>query len=120
MRKLGVKEWLVRVLQATYTNARSRVRVNGTLNEEFVGKVGVHQGSVITPLFIMVLEALLHEFTSHRKYNMLMILCCLQSMEELIKKFKKWKGGMETKELWIIAEIVQTRLDRTRGYQQNL
>ena len=46
-----------------YTNARSRVRVNGSLSEEFSVKVGVHQGSVLSPLlFIMVLEALSIEF----------------------------------------------------------
>ena len=42
MCKLGVEEWLIRVVQALYTNARSCVRVNGTLNEEFVVKVGVY------------------------------------------------------------------------------
>ena len=42
-----------------YTDARSRV--NGTLSEEFVVKVEVHQGSVLSPLlFIMVLEAFPH------------------------------------------------------------
>ena len=38
----------------------------GTFNEEFEVKVGVHQGSVVSPLlFIMVLEMLLHEFRAH-------------------------------------------------------
>ena len=42
-----------------YTNARSGVRVNGQYSEEFVVGVGVHQGSVLSPLlFILVLEAL--------------------------------------------------------------
>ena len=51
--------WLVSIVQAMYTNARSCVRVNGTLSEKFVVKVGVHQGSVVSPLlFIMVLESL--------------------------------------------------------------
>ena len=41
------------------------VRVNGTLIEMFVIKVGVHQESVLSPLlFIMVLESLSHEFVS--------------------------------------------------------
>ena len=58
MRKLGVDEWLVKIVQSMYTNARSRVRVNDSLSEEFSVKVGVHQGSVLSPLlFIMVLEA---------------------------------------------------------------
>ena len=48
-----------------YANARSRVRVGEGYSEEFEVKVGVHQGSVLSPLlFIIVLEALSREFRS--------------------------------------------------------
>ena len=57
MRKLGVDEWLVKIVWSMYTNARSRVRVDDSLSEEFSVKVGVHQGSVLSPLFIMVLRS---------------------------------------------------------------
>ena len=59
LRKLGVEEWIVRLVQGMYANARSRVRVGEGYSEEFEVKVGVHQGSVLSPLlFIIVLEAL--------------------------------------------------------------
>ena len=59
LRKLGVDEWIVRLVQGMYSNARSRVRVGEGYSEEFEVKVGVHQGSVLSPLlFIIVLEAL--------------------------------------------------------------
>ena len=32
---VGVEEWAVRVIQGMYANARSRVRVNGQLSEEW-------------------------------------------------------------------------------------
>ncbi|MCP4491815.1 MAG: hypothetical protein GY820_31590, partial [Gammaproteobacteria bacterium] len=52
MRKLGVEEWLLKVVQSMYQNVRSRVRVNGECSEEFEVKVGVHQGSVLSlPFF---------------------------------------------------------------------
>ena len=55
---LGVEEWIVRLVQRMYANARSRVRVGEGYSEEFEVKVGVHQGSVLSPLlFIIVLEA---------------------------------------------------------------
>ena len=65
LRKLGVEEWIVRLTQGMYANARSRVRVAEGYSEEFEVKVGVHQGSVLSPvLFIIVLEALSREFRS--------------------------------------------------------
>ena len=58
LRKLGVDELIVRLVQGMYSNARSRVRVGEGYSEEFEVKVGVHQGSVLSPLlFIIVLEA---------------------------------------------------------------
>ena len=53
-----------------YANARSRVRVNGQYSEEF--GVGVHQGSVLSPLlFILVLEALSQEFRTGVPWELL-------------------------------------------------
>ena len=50
MRSLGVEEWIVRAVQSMY--AKSRVRVNGQLSEEFPVNVGVHQGSVLSPCLL--------------------------------------------------------------------
>ena len=42
-----------------YDYANSRVRVNGCFNERFEVTIGVHQGSVLSPLFLaIVMEAL--------------------------------------------------------------
>ena len=50
LRKLGVDEWILRLVQGMYSNARSRVRVGEEYSEEFELKVGVHQVSVLNPL----------------------------------------------------------------------
>ena len=39
LRKLGVDEWIVRLVQGMYSNARSRVRVGEGYSEEFEVKV---------------------------------------------------------------------------------
>ena len=48
LRKLGVAEWIVRLVQGMYANAGSHVHVGEGYSEEFEVKVGVHQGSVST------------------------------------------------------------------------
>ena len=40
LRKLGVEEWIVRLVQGMYANARSRVRVGEGFSKEFEVKVG--------------------------------------------------------------------------------
>ena len=65
LRKLGVEGWIVGLVQGMNANARSRVCVGEWYSEAFKAKVGVHQGSVLSPLlFIIVIEALSREFRS--------------------------------------------------------
>ena len=48
------------------------MRVNGQYSEEFGVRVGVHQGSVLSPLlFILVLEALSCEFRTGVPWELL-------------------------------------------------
>ena len=61
LRKRSVEVWLLWLIQSMYENAREPVDCN--LGEEVGVKVGIHQGSCLSPLlFITVLEAPLQEF----------------------------------------------------------
>ena len=63
LRKVDVEEWLINTIKCMYDNSKSAVSVNGTVGEPFDVKVGVHQGTVLSPrLFIIVMEALSREF----------------------------------------------------------
>ena len=42
LRKCGVEEWIVRLVQGMYANARRHVCVGEGYIEEFEGKIGVH------------------------------------------------------------------------------
>ena len=42
-------EWLTETIMATYDFSNSGVRVNNTVGNKFNVKVGVHQGSVLSP-----------------------------------------------------------------------
>ena len=54
MRKRGLPEAIVRAVMSLYEGARTRVRVGSELSEEFEVKVGVHQGSVLSPLVFAI------------------------------------------------------------------
>ena len=103
MRKLGIEEWIVRFVQAMYNNTRSRVRVNNTYSDEFGVKVGVHQGSVLSPLlFVIVLEALSCKFRTGTPWELLYaddLVISAETEEGLKMKLNKWKTEMEAKGL---------------------
>ena len=103
MRKLGIDEWLVRLVQSMYKDVRSRVRVGDGYSEEFGVGVGVHQGSVLSPLlFIIVLEALSREFRTGCPWELLYaddLMISAESMEELLVKVQTWKTEIEKRGL---------------------
>ena len=103
LRKLGVDEWIVRLVHGMYSNARSRVRVGEGYSEEFEVKVGVHQGSVLSPLlFIIVLEALSREFRYGVPWEDLYaddLVIIAESLKECVRRLLTWKEAMEEKGL---------------------
>ena len=105
MRKVGVEEWIVRLVQAMYDNARSRVRVGSEYSEEFEVDVGVHQGSVLSPLlFIIVLEALSRDFRVGVPWELFFaddLVIIATSLEECVERVKAWKEGLESKGLHV-------------------
>ena len=85
------------------SGVRSRDRVSNSLSEEFEVKVGMHQGSVLSPLlFIIVLEALSREFHVGCPWELLYandLVLIAESLEELLEKLNCWKKGLEDKGL---------------------
>ena len=107
LKKLGVEEWIVRLVQGMYANARSQVRVGEGFSKEFEVKVGVHQGSVLSPLlFIIVLEALSREFRAGVPWEDLYaddLVIIADSLEECVRRLLIWKEAMEKKGLRVNA-----------------
>ena len=56
MRKKGIPQVLVRSVMSLYDGAKTRVRVDSELSEEFEVKVGMHQRSVLS-LFLFAVVA---------------------------------------------------------------
>jgi len=63
MHKLGVKEWLVSAVMSMYTGMKTVVRTVYGNSKGFEEKVGINQGSALSPLlFVIVMEAISREF----------------------------------------------------------
>ena len=61
MRKKGIPEVMVRAVMSLYEGAKTRVRVGLELSVEFEVKVGVHLGSVLSPLVFSIVVDLVTE-----------------------------------------------------------
>ena len=128
LRKLGVDEWIVRLVQGMYTNTRSSVRVGEGYSEEFEVKVGVHQGSVLSPLlFIIVLEALSCEIRVGVPWEDLYaddLVVIAETLDECVTRLLAWKEAMEEKGLRVNTGktkvmICGTGLDLTQSSSKN-
>ena len=103
LRKEGVDEWLIKAVMMTYDGARTAVKVGTGLSDDFEVKVGVHQGSVLSPLlFITVMQAVTKHVSTGLPWELLYaddLVLMAYSEEELRGKLVAWKTAMEEKGL---------------------
>ena len=76
--------------------------------------VGVHQGSVLNPLFfIMVMDVLTEDESDNSLIELLHaedLVLCGESLEEVMDKYGPWKNAMEGKGLGV-------SVGKTKGMQ---
>ena len=108
LRRQGVPERLIRLVMILYNGSRSRVRVAGGLSDEFEIGVGVHQGSVLSPLlFILIMEEATKSCASGGPWELLYaddLVLTAESKSELERKFREWKSHMEDRGLKVNIE----------------
>jgi len=108
LRKLGVEEWLVRSVMAMYTEAMTAVKTQDGPSDKFEVKVGLHQGSVLSPLlFVSVMEVITREARTGLPWELLYaddLVLIAKSEEELKAKIRKWKECLEAKGMRVNAE----------------
>jgi len=54
LRKTGVEEWLVNAVMVMYEGSQTVVRTTEGDSKAFNVKVGLHQGSVLSPLLLVL------------------------------------------------------------------
>ncbi|KAK3506220.1 hypothetical protein QTP70_012153, partial [Hemibagrus guttatus] len=99
MRKSGVAEKYVRVVQDMYERSRTVVRCAVGQTEEFNVEVGLHQGSALTPfLFAIVMDQLSEEVRQESPWTMMFaddIVICSESREQVEENLERWKFALE-------------------------
>ncbi|KAK3522871.1 hypothetical protein QTP86_005687 [Hemibagrus guttatus] len=99
MRKSGVAEKYVRVVQDMCERSRTVVRCAVGQTEEFNVEVGLHQGSALSPfLFAIVMEQLSEEVRQKSPWTMMFaddIVICSESREQVEENLERWRFALE-------------------------
>ena len=105
MHRLGIDKWLVCPVLLMYKDVKSRVSVGEGFRKELDVVVGLHQGSVLSRLLLIILlRAPSREFNTGRPWELLYaddLMISAVFTEELLVKLKTWKSEMEKKGLWV-------------------
>ncbi|KAK3510334.1 hypothetical protein QTP70_002516, partial [Hemibagrus guttatus] len=99
MRKSGVAEKYVRVVQDMYKRSRTVVRCAVGHIKEFKVEVGLHQGSALSPfLFAIVMDQLSEEVRQESPWTMMFaddIVICSESREQVEENLERWRFALE-------------------------
>ncbi|KAK3554669.1 hypothetical protein QTP70_032672 [Hemibagrus guttatus] len=127
MRKSGVAEKYVRVVQDMYERSRTVVRCAVGQTEEFNVEVGLHQGSALSPfLFAIVMDQLSEEVRQESPWTMMFandIVICSESREQVEVNLERWRFALERRGMKLkvksgVAEkyvrVVQDMYERSR------
>ncbi|KAK3522406.1 hypothetical protein QTP86_009978 [Hemibagrus guttatus] len=99
MRKSGVAEKYVRVVQDMYERNKTVVMCAVGQTEEFKVEVGLHQGSALSPfLFAIVMDQLSEEVRRESPWTMMFaddIVICSESREQVEENLERWRFALE-------------------------
>ena len=99
MRKAGMAEKYVRLVQDMYEGSETVVRCAVGTTESFMVKVGLHQGSALSPfLFAVIMDRLTDKVRKESPWTMLLgddIVICKETREEVEQRLECWKQALE-------------------------
>ena len=99
MRKSGIVEKYVRLVQDVYEESKTVVRCAVGTTESFKVKVGLHQGSALSPfLFAVIVDRLTDKVRREPPCMMLFaddIVICEETREEVEWRLECWRYALE-------------------------
>ena len=102
MRKRAIPEGYVKVIQDMYRGIKTRVKTRCGRTEYFEVKVGLHQGSALSPLlFVIIMDVLADEARTKPPWAMLFADDLVLVSETLEEELERWRAVIENKGLKI-------------------
>ena len=102
-----------------YDGAKTKVRVGSAYSEEFEVNVGVHQGSVLSPLLFPIVVDVIAENARRGVVNELLyaddLVIMSKDMEDLKERFWNWKDALESKGLKVNTRKTKLMVSRSEG-----
>ena len=99
MRKSEADEKYVRILQGMYKNSVTAVTCSAGLTDSSKVKVGLHQGSALSPFwFAMVMDRLTDEITQESPWTMLFaddLVICGECRQQVETNLERWRYALE-------------------------
>ena len=99
MRKSGLAEKYVRIVQNMYDDSITAVRCAVGVTEGFEVKVGLHQGSALSPcLFAMMTDRMTDDIREEALWTMMFaddIVICSESKDWVEEKLESWRYALE-------------------------
>ena len=99
MRKSGLADKYVRIVQDMYDGSTTAVRCAVGVTEGFEVKVGLHQGSALSPcLFAMVMDRMTDDIIEEAPRTIMFaddIVICSESKEQVEEKLESWRYALE-------------------------
>ena len=106
MRQARVSECYVKSIQDMYEGATTSVRSAAGLTEEFEVKVGLHQGSALSP-FLFAMDVLTKDVKKEAPWDMVLaddVVLCREDKEELQVSLERWRKAFEGRGLKVSRE----------------
>ena len=106
MRKSGIAEKHVRLVQDMYEKSETVVRCAVGTTESFKVKVGLHQGSALIPfLFAMIMDKLTDKVRKEPPWTILFaddIVVCKETRKEVEQRIECWRYALERRGMEVI------------------
>ena len=103
LRWKGGPEYLVNGVMSLHKGCKTAASVDGELSSSFSVKVGVYQGSAMSPLlFIMVIDVVKEDVRDGSLMELLYadsLVLCEELLKEVMDKYGRWKNAVGGKGL---------------------